>query len=405
MSAFTFSALDASGQTQNGILEADSSRQVREQIRNKGWVPLSVGEQGQAVSNAVVKPLLSWRGKLNHSDLALLTRQLATLVQSGMPIEECLNTVALQAEKQATRSVLLVVRSKVLEGHSLADALRQQGNSFPATFSEMIAAGEHSGYLDTVLEQLADHLETSSDTRQKVKLALIYPTMLFSVAMLMVLGLLTYVVPQVVGVFSEQNAELPALTKSLISVSDFLQGNGGLLLLLAVAFLVFCRWLFSLDGPRLWRDRLLLNFRLTRGLTRSSSTSQFSNTLSILVASGIPLVESLKITREVLANRYLTQRLSAAIRSVEEGESLHKALTDCGQFSPMLLHMVASGEASGELGRMLSKAAEHEQRGLNYAIDGSMKLVEPLILLFIGGAIFTIVLAILQPIFALNQLI
>lgn len=405
MSAFTFSALDAGGQTQNGVLEADSTRQVREKIRSKGWVPLTVGVQGQDVSSTVVKPLISWRGNINHNDLALLTRQLATLVQSGMPIEECLNTVALQAEKQVTRSVLLSVRSKVLEGHSLADALRQQGSSFPATFSEMIAAGEHSGYLDTVLEQLSDHLETASDTRQKVKLALIYPTILFSVAILMVLGLLTYVVPQVVGVFSEQNAELPALTKSLIAVSEFLQSNGDVLLIFIVILALFIRWVFALDGPRLLRDRALLNFRLTRGLTRASSTAQFSNTLSILVASGIPLVDALKIAREVLGNCYLRQRLSAAIRTVEEGESLHNALTECGQFSPMLLHMVASGEASGDLGRMLSKAAEHEQRGLNYAIDGSMKLVEPLILLFIGGAIFTIVLAILQPIFALNQLI
>ena len=279
MSAFAFSALDASGQTQNGVLEADSSRQVREKIRNKGWVPLTVGVQGQAVTNSVVKPLLSWRASINHSDLALLTRQLATLVQSGMPIEECLNTVALQAEKHATRSVLLSVRSKVLEGYSLADALRQQGNSFPATFSEMIAAGEHSGYLDTVLEQLADHLETASDTRQKVKLALIYPTMLFSVAMLMVLGLLTYVVPQVVGVFSEQNAELPALTKSLIAVSDFLQSNGGVLLIFSIILVLFLRWILTLDGPRLARDRVLLNFRLTRGLARASSPfSSFART-------------------------------------------------------------------------------------------------------------------------------
>ncbi|MEM8498354.1 MAG: type II secretion system F family protein [Pseudomonadota bacterium] len=405
MSAFAFSALDASGQTHNGILEADSSRQVREKIRNKGWVPLTVGVQGQAISDQVVKPLYNWRGNISHGDLALLTRQLATLVQSGMPVEECLNTVALQADKQKTRSVLLNVRSKVLEGHSLADALRQQNNSFPATFSEMIAAGEHSGCLDTVMEQLSDHLETASDTRQKVKLALIYPTMLFSVAMLMVIGLLTYVVPQVVGVFSEQNAELPALTKRLIAVSDFLQSNGGVLLVFSAIFALFVRWVFTMEGPRLSRDRALLNFRLTRGLARASTTAQFSNTLSILVASGIPLVESLKIAREAVGNRYLTQRLNAAIRSVEEGESLHKALSECGTFSPMLLHMVASGEASGDLGRMLSKAAEHEHRGLNFAIDGSMKLVEPLILLFIGGAIFTIVLAILQPIFALNQLI
>ncbi len=405
MSAFTYSALDASGHTQNGVLEADSSRQVREQIRGKGWVPLSVGEQSQVAANVSVRPLFSWRRQINHKDLAILTRQLATLVQSGMPIEECLNTVALQAEEQATKGILLSVRSKVLEGHSLADALRQQGSAFPPTFSEMIAAGEHSGYLDTVLEQLSDHLETASDTRQKVKLALIYPAMLFSVAMLMVLGLLTYVVPQVVGVFSEQNAQLPVLTQWLITVSDFLQVNGGLLLLLFAMLLIVVRWIFSFEGPALWKDRVLLNSRITRGLTRASATAQFSNTLSILVMSGVPLVESLKIAREVLSNRYLTEQLTAAIRSVEEGESLHNALTQCAQFSPMLLHMVASGEASGELGRMLSKAAEHEQRGLNYAIDGSMKLVEPMILLFIGGAIFTIVLAILQPIFALNQLI
>lgn len=407
MTAYSFSALDGVGKTQTGVFQADSARQVREQIREKGWVPLSVDESANAtlVTSAGRSTARFLERKLSNQELSLITRQLATLVQSGMPLEECLATISAQAEKQTSKVVIQAVRAKVLEGYSLADALRQQSSSFPQTYSEMIAAGEHSGYLDTVLAQLADHLETSSDSQQKVKLALLYPAMLLMVSILMVMGLLTYVVPQVIEVFAEQNANLPPLTKALISVSELLQQHGVMLLLLLAVLTLTLRWLLRRPGIKLLADRWLLKSRLTRRLVRASSTAQFSSTLSILVRSGIPLVEAMKISREVLSNSWLRQRLLESVKKLEEGVSLNIALQTSGDFSPMLLHMVASGEASGDLGNMLDKAAEHEQRGLDYTINGGLKLLEPAILLFIGAIIFTIVLAILQPIFELNQLI
>ncbi|MFK8022250.1 MAG: type II secretion system inner membrane protein GspF [Pseudomonadales bacterium] len=406
MSAYSFSALDNIGKTHNGVLEADSTRHARELIRLKGWVPLGVDEGGSqpATDNATLSSRLFQR-KISNQELSLITRQLATLVQSGMPIEECLVTISAQAEKQSSKLLIQSIRSKVLEGFSLAEALRQQSSSFPATYSEMVAAGEHSGYLDTVLEQLADHLETATDSQQKVKLALVYPGMLLLVSLLMVLGLLTYVVPQVVGVFADQNATLPPLTQALITISEVLQSYWLVMSLSCFALFLLVRWLLKQASVKLRFDRWLLKSALTRKLVRASCTAQFSSTLSILVRSGIPLVDAMKIARQVLSNTWLRSGLQTSIQKLQEGVSLNVALQQGGDFSPMLLHMIASGEASGELGHMLSKAAEHEQRSLDFTINGSLKLLEPAILLFIGGLIFTIVLAILQPIFELNQLI
>ena len=406
MSAYSFSALDNIGKTHNGVLEADSTRHARELIRQKGWVPLGVNEGNSqpATENATLSSRF-FKRKISNQELSLITRQLATLVQSGMPIEECLVTISAQAEKQSSKLLIQSIRSKVLEGFSLAEALRQQSNSFPATYSEMVAAGEHSGYLDTVLEQLADHLETATDSQQKVKLALVYPAMLLLVSLLMVLGLLTYVVPQVVGVFADQNATLPPLTQALITISEVLQSYWLVITLSFLGVFALLRWLLKRPAVKLRFDRWLLRSALTRKLVRASCTAQFSSTLSILVRSGIPLVDAMKIARQVLSNTWLRTGLKTSIQKLQEGVSLNVALQQGGDFSPMLLHMIASGEASGDLGHILSKAAEHEQRGLDFTISGSLKLLEPAILLFIGGLIFTIVLAILQPIFELNQLI
>lgn len=403
MSAFTFSALDASGKTQNGVLEADNDRHVREQIRRKGWVPLAVALGSQPTTENSKGSF--FQGRIRPAELAIITRQLATLIQSGMPLAESLQTIGAQSEKQSSRAIILAIRSRVTEGRSLADALREQSRSIPTTYCEMVAAGEASGHLDVVLEQLSEHLESNTDSQQQVKLALIYPAVLLSVSLLMVLGLLTYVVPQIVGVFTEQGAALPALTQAMITSSEFLQAHA-IKLLLGVVILVFAaRKMLSTEAVAIKVDRWLLRSFLCKRLFRVSVTSQFSSTLSILVRSGIPLVEAMKIAQRSMPNLWLQQRLSTAIRKLEEGGSLKDSLQECPEFSPMLTHMVASGEAGGDLGNCLAKAAEHEQRNLSYQINRGLKLLEPAVLLVMGGLIFTIVLAILQPVFELNQLI
>lgn len=404
MSAFSYAALDEKGKQLRGVLEADSSRQVRQILRDKGWVPLAVEA---AAAGAVRSSGGGWsmRRGLNAANLALITRQMATLVQSSMPLEEALTAVAAQAETNRIRSIMLGVRGRVLEGHSLAHALQDYPQAFPQMYRAMISAGEQSGHLDAVLERLADYTETAQDSGQQVKLALLYPCILLLVAMLIVIGLMTFVVPQVVGVFVDQGQELPWLTQQLISLSAFLKNYSWLLLGVVVLLVWAARVALRKAHLRLAFDRRIAHLPLARKFSRANNTVQFSSTLSILVRSGVPLVDSLNIAREVVPNHWLRERLIGATQSVSEGSSLKDSLESCQFFSPLLIHMVGSGEASGALGKMLTRAADNEQRSLDNIINTGLKLFEPMVLLAMGGIVFLIVLAILQPIFELNQLI
>ena len=406
MSAFSYAALDAKGKQLRGVLEADSSRQVRQMLRDKGWAPLSV----EAAADGTVRSSgnsggWAMRRGISTANLALITRQMATLVQSSMPLEESLTAVAAQAENNRIRSIMLGVRGRVLEGHSLAHAMQDFPQAFPEMYRAMISAGEQSGHLDAVLERLADYTETAQDSGQQVKLALLYPCILLLVAMLIVVGLMTFVVPQVVGVFVDQGQELPWLTQSLISISAFLKGYAWLVIAVVVLLIWLARVALRKPHVRLAFDRRLSQLPLTRKFSRSNNTVQFSSTLSILVRSGVPLVDSLNIAREVVPNHWLRERLIGATQSVSEGSSLKDSLEACQFFSPLLIHMVGSGEASGALGKMLTRAADNEQRSLDNIINTGLKLFEPMVLLTMGGLVFLIVLAILQPIFELNQLI
>ncbi len=404
MSAFSYAALDEKGKQLRGVLEADSARQVRQMLRDKGWVPLAVEA---AAAGAVRSSGSNWsmRRGMNTAKLALITRQLATLVQSSMPLEEALTAVAAQAENNRIRSIMLGVRGRVLEGHSLAHALQDYPQAFPQMYRAMISAGEQSGHLDAVLERLADYTETAQDSGQQVKLALLYPCILLLVAMLIVIGLMTFVVPQVVGVFVDQGQQLPWLTQQLISLSAFLKNYSWLVIGVVVLLVWAARVALRKAHWRLAFDRRIAHLPLVRKFSRANNTVQFSSTLSILVRSGVPLVDSLNIAREVVPNHWLRERLVGATQSVSEGSSLKDSLESCQFFSPLLIHMVGSGEASGALGKMLTRAADNEQRSLDNIINTGLKLFEPMVLLAMGGIVFLIVLAILQPIFELNQLI
>jgi len=404
MGAFEYTALDARGREQRGVLEGDAPRIVRQQLRDRGWVPLDVQEVAQREEAARRRPALLQRG-ISATDLALITRQLATLVRAGLPLEECLRAVSQQTEKSRLKSMLLSVRARVMEGHSLATGLSDFRNVFPELYRTTVEAGEESGHLDRILERLADYTENRQVMRQKIQLAVFYPALLTIVAILIVGGLMTYVVPQVVQVFENIGQQLPALTRGLIAVSDFLRATGGLLLLLVVLAGVGINYLLRNEGVRRKFHLLMLSIPLVSRLERGLNTGRFARTFSILTASGVPVLESLRISAQVMSNIPMREAVAEASSRVREGTSISAALEKSGYFPPMTVHLIASGEASGKLEEMLERAAINQEREIETLIAAILGLFEPLLILFMGGVVLVIVLAILLPIFDLNQLV
>lgn len=403
MAAYEFVALDAAGRRRKGVLEADSVRQIRQQLRDRGWAPLSVDAAARAAGSPG-RSLRFARG-LSALDLAMITRHLATLIGSGLPVEEALNAAAQQANRPRVASMLLTVRARVLEGHSLAAALGE----FPAAFDDLyrstVSAGEQSGHLEQVLENLADFTERRQESGQNVQMALLYPVILVLVSLLIVGGLLAYVVPEIVSVYDDTGQDLPLLTRVLIALSTFLSDWGALLLVALVAAGVAFGQLLRRPGPRLRFDAFLLRAPLARSFVRTANASQFANTLSILTSAGVPLVEAMRIAGQVVSNRVLRARIDRATRRVAEGSSLRAALDEVGDFPPLMLHMVASGEASGSLDAMLGRVARHLERDLQRVVTALLELLKPAMLLVMGGLVLLIVLAILLPILNLNQLV
>lgn len=402
MPAYDYKALDGRGKQKQGVMEADSARSVRQQLRERGMAPLSVDAAAEKKSTG---SFISKRGRLSTSELALITRQIATLIQSGIPIEQSLAAAAQQSENPRTKSMMIAIRSKVMEGYSLADSLGEFPNAFPRLYRSTVAAGEHAGHLDLVLNRLADYTENRQESRQKIQLAAIYPVILTVVALSIVIFLLTYVVPDIIDVFVKQGHELPALTRGLLAVSDFLASYGLYLGILLVAVFVFFRMALQKEKNRLRFHRSLLHMPGLSGMTRGMNTARYASTLSILTTSGVPLVEAMRIAGEVLSNDYLRARLQEASRSVSEGSSLHKSLENTGYFPPMMLHMIASGESSGELDSMLERTATMQENTLQAKIQALVGLFEPLMLLVMGGVVLIIVMAIMLPILSMSDLV
>jgi general secretion pathway protein F len=404
MGAFEYTALDARGREKKGVLEGDAARQVRQQLREQGWVPLDVQEVIQREGSPRRGLRLLRRG-ISATDLALITRQLATLVRAGLPLEECLRAVSQQTDKARQKSMLLAVRSRVMEGHTLAAGLGDFPNIFPELYRTTVEAGEQSGHLEGVLERLADYTESRQQMTQKIKLAVFYPAMLTIVAVLVVGGLMTYVVPQVVQVFENIGQGLPPLTRMLIAVSDFLR-EYGLLMIVAIVLLVI-GFNYMLRNPVLRRSfhRFRLRVPLVSKLERGLNSGRFARTFSILTASGVPVIEALRISAQVMSNVPMREAVGVAAARVREGAGIAAALEKSGYFPPMTVHLIASGEASGKLEEMLERAAINQEREIETLIAALMGLFEPLLILFMGGVVLVIVLAILLPIFDLNQLV
>jgi general secretion pathway protein F len=405
--AFEYRALNADGNKEHGLLEGDSERQIRQQLRDKGWLPLAVTPvKEKAAQNFKTIGGFFQRGhRLSTSALMLITRQLATLIGAGTPVESALQSVARQSTHRAQNRILLAVRAKVLEGHELATGLRE----FPQTFSQLyratVFAGEQAGKLDKVLERLSDYLEARNRVKQKTSLALIYPIVLSVVAIGVVIALLTFVVPKVVQVFESTGQELPGLTRGLIASSNFIQNYGvALLLLLGMIFLATK---VLLNNPH-WQQRwhlFQLRIPLVSGLIRGTETARFTRTMSILLGSGVPALESLNIVKQVIHNRAMIEAVDMASQRVKEGASIGQSLADTGLFPPLTLELIRNGEASGRLPEMMERAAINQEQEIETKTATALGLFEPLLILAMGGVVLVIVLAILTPIFEMNQLV
>lgn len=402
MGAFEYKALDADGRERKGVLEGDTARQVRQALRERGLTPLAVEE---VAAKEEERKRIGFARGISATDLALVTRQLATLSRSGLPLEETLHTVARQSERPRLRNMLMAVRSKVLEGHTLADGLGEFPHVFPELYRATIAAGEQSGHIDVVLERLADYTETRQQLRQKIQLALFYPIILTTMAVAVTIALLTYVVPQVVQVFNNIGQQLPWLTRALIATSDFLRHWGlALAVILVIVVWGFVRTLKKPEQKARWH-RLLHRLPVIGRLLRGVNTARFARTFSILSASGVPVLEAMRICGQVLSSLPMRAAVEEAALRVREGGTIHQALAKCGYFPPMTLQLIASGEASGNLDAMLERAAVNQERELETLIAAVMGLFEPLLILTMGGIVLVIVLAILLPIFDLNQMV
>ncbi len=402
MGAFEYTAVDASGKERKGVLEGDTARQVRQVLRERQLLPLTVTEVAEREASR--QQSFSFRPTMSAADLALVTRQLATLVQSALPLEEALLAVSEQTESPRVKSVLIGVRSKVMEGHTLADGFADFPKAFPEIYRATVSAGEQSGHLDAVLERLADYTEGRQVLRQKIQHAMIYPVVLTMLALLIVGGMLVYVVPKVVGVFANTGRELPGLTLLLISLSDFLRDYGVFLLAGLAAAAFGLRRALREPGPRRWKDALLLRIPLVAKLVRGSNTARFTRTLSILTGSGVPVLEALRISAEVVTNVPMREAVEAAATRVREGAPIGKSLAVGGYFPPLCVHLISSGEASGELETMLTRAATNQEREMDGLIAALLGILEPGLIVTMGIIVLTIVLAILLPIFELNQL-
>lgn len=404
MAAFAYKAMDANGKSKSGVLEGDNARQIRQQIREQGLIPLEL-EQVAEQEKKTQASFSLFKAKISAGELALLTRQMATLIESALPIEEALLAVAEQCEKPRHKNMMMAVRSKVVEGHGFADALSEFPYVFDNLFRAMVAAGEKSGHLDTVLNRLADYTENKERTRNQIIQALVYPLIMMVVAAGVVIMLLVKVVPTIVDQFDQMGQDLPTITNILIAISDAVQDYGVYAAFALVIAIFLIIRLLAIPRMRMKYHKKLLSMPFIGRLTRSTNTARFARTLSILTASAVPLLESMRIAGNVLENLHLKEAVKEAASKVKEGSSLRNALEKTKMFPPMMMHMIASGERSGELQQMLARAADNQDREFEATVSISLKIFEPALIVSMAGVVLFIVLAILMPILALNSLV
>jgi general secretion pathway protein F len=405
MAAFEYKALDKQGKQQKGVIEADTARHARSQLREQQLMPLELSQVNEKESRAAGQGFSLFKRGIPVADLALITRQIATLVAAGLPIEEALKAVGQQAEKNRLGSMIMAVRSRVVEGYSLADSLAEFPHIFDDLYRAMVASGEKSGHLEVVLNRLADYTERRQQLKSKLTQAMIYPVVLTLVAIGVIGVLLAAVVPKVVGQFEHMGQELPGTTQFLILASDFVQSYGLLVIGLVVLLSIGLQRLLTKPLYRMKWDTLLLSTPVVGKVSKGLNTARFARTLSILSASSVPLLDGMRIASEVLQNRKVRAAVDDATARVREGTSLGAALTQTKLFPAMMLYMIASGEKSGQLENMLERAADNQDREFEANVNIALGVFEPMLVVSMAAVVLFIVMAILQPILELNNLI
>ena len=406
MAAFAFEAVNAKGKTQKGVLEGDNARQIRQQLREQKLIPVTVEQVKEQVKKSSTSfEFTFFKPRISASELSLLTRQLATLVEASLPIEEALLAVAEQSEKPRQKNMMMAVRSKVVEGFGLAEALGDFPSVFDTLFIAMVAAGEKSGHLDIVLNRLADYTENREKTRSQVVQAMIYPALMMFFAVAITVLLLTVVVPKIVTQFQHMGQGLPPITQLVMDISTFLQASWMWVVGLLILGVIVAQRALAVPAMQLRFHKWLLGVPLLGKVNRGLNTARFARTLSILTASAVPLLEAMKIASDVLLNRHIKAQVAESAVMVKEGASLRAALDKTKMFPPMMMHMIASGERSGELQQMLARAADNQDREFESLVSVSLKVFEPLLIVSMAGIVLFIVLAILQPIIALNSMV
>src|SRR5579864_3606199 len=392
MPAFRFEAIDAAGKAQKGVLDADSARGARTNLRSQGLTPLVV-EPAATRTRGERNQRLSLGRRLSQREQAILTRQLASLLIAGLPLDEALAVLTEQSERDYIRELMASIRAEVLGGHSLANALTQHPKDFPEIYRALVAAGEHTGKLGLVLSRLADYIEQRNALKQKIVLAFTYPTIVTIIAFGIVTFLLSYVVPQVVNVFASTKQQLPILTIMMMALSGFVRHWWWAMLIGVVVLVYLVRSILKQPGPLLGK------------LVRGYNTGRFASTLGILTAAGVPMLRALQAAAETLSNVAMRENIDDAIVRVREGTSLSRALGNTKTFPPVLVHLIRSGEATGDVTTMLDRAADGEARELERRTMFLTSLLEPLLILAMGGVVLVIVLAVMLPIIELNNLV
>ncbi len=405
MPAFRYEAVDADGATRKGVVNADSARSARADLRTQGLTPLGVEAIAAQVDAAGIEKSRGFGERLSQVELALFTRQLASLLEAGLPLEQAFTALLEQAERPYVRDLVASIRSEVMGGASFSDALSRHPRDFAEIYRALVASGEQIGHLARVLTRLADYIERRNALVQKVRLAFTYPAIVTVVAFAIVIFLLTYVVPQIVSVFANTKQKLPLLTVLMLGVSNFVRAYGIIMLVALIA--AFFMWRRALRNPVLKRrwHTWLLTAPVYGKFERSLNTARFASTLAITTGSGVPILRALDTSRDTLSNVAMKELVEQASASVREGVSLARALSAQRHFPPMLIHMIRAGEITGELPAMLERAANSQQQDLERRTLTIAGLLEPVLILAMGVVVLLIVLAVLMPIIEINQLV
>jgi general secretion pathway protein F len=403
--AFRYEAVDSLGATRKGVVNADSARAARSDLRTQGLVPIAVDAIASQLDETGQTRRRGFSDRLSTVELSLFTRQLASLLEASLPLEQAFTALLEQAERSYVRDLIASIRSEIMAGASLSDALAQHPRDFADIYRALVASGEQIGQLSRVLSRLADYIERRNSLVQKVRLAFTYPAIVTVVAFAIVIFLLTYVVPQIVSVFANTKQKLPLLTVIMLGISDFVRNYG--LIVAAVVVALFYAWRTALKNPdvKLRWHRWLLTAPMYGKFERSLNTARFASTLAITTGSGVPILRALQTSRDTLSNVAMRAQVEEAAASVREGVGLARALSAHKHFPPMLIHMIRAGEVTGELPAMLDRAANAQEQDLERRALTIAGLLEPALILAMGVVVLLIVLAVLMPIIEINQLV